>query len=416
MRRERTGIARHGRLPETTAGGTLGKLFAMLLTVSLVSAAVLGGIAYLKLRGNVQTFKGDDGAVQTDVPKVTEALGGVNILLVGSDDRTGQGAEFGEGQSDAEGKLNDVNMVLHISQDLTHAEAVSIPRDTLIDTAKCRNEEGESVPQRYGVPINSILNEGGIGCISATIQKLSGLQIHYTAMVKFRGVIEMSNAVGGVQVCVAQAIDDDYVGLHLDRGTHSLQGADALKFLRTRHGVGDGSDLARISNQQVFLSSLIRQVKSGDTLTNPAKVYGIAQAVTRNMTLSQQLNDPNTLVELATSLQRIPTDQITFMQIPTGYSTQVPGKVQPKQPDMDEMWSLIRRDVSMAKARQASASPAPTGSAGASPSASPAAGATGAPGATGSAGATSTPAPTAAPENLQARGADQSSCANPSGG
>ena len=88
-------------------------------------------------------------------------------------------------------------------------------------------------------------------------------------MITFDGVIEMSNALGGVDVCVTQRIRDTDTGLDLSAGTHSLQGKDALEFLRTRHGVGDGSDLARISSQQVFLSSMMRKIISGGTLGSP---------------------------------------------------------------------------------------------------------------------------------------------------
>ncbi|MBK0297254.1 LCP family protein, partial [Bacillus sp. S34] len=72
----------------------------------------------------------------------------------------------------------------------------------------------------------------------------------------------------------------------------------ALAFLRSRHGVGDGSDLGRISSQQVFLSSLLRTVKSNDTLTSPTTLYKLARAAASNMQLSQSLNDVGTMVQM----------------------------------------------------------------------------------------------------------------------
>src|SRR5438270_918255 len=124
----------------------------------------------------------------------------------------------------------------------------------------------------------SILHTGGVACVRDTVARFTGLTIPFLAMITFDGVVQMSNAVGGVPVCVAAPINDDYTELHLSKGVHTLKGADALKFLRTRHGVGDGSDLTRISSQQVFLSSLVRKLKAGSTLTDVTKLYGISAA------------------------------------------------------------------------------------------------------------------------------------------
>lgn len=343
-------VARHGRLRSTSGVASLFKGLAMSLGVIMVSAVVFGGIVWWNLQSGVETFALDDNTViaaPTDDqgpggPAAFE--GGVNILLVGSDDRTGQGEEFGEGTEEAEGVLNDVNMLLHLSADHTHATVVSIPRDTLVDTPECTSDTGERVYAQYGVMFNSILGLGGMNCVVAAAEELSGLDIQYAAMVKFLGVIEMSNAVGGVQVCVEQPIDDPYLGLTLEPGYHSLQGGDALKFLRTRHGVGDGSDLSRISNQQVFLSALMRTMKSGDTLTNPTKLYGIARAVTQNMVLSSNLNNVDTLVSLAMALQEVPLENITFVRLPVGTASWAAGRVVPMQPDADLLWEMLRND------------------------------------------------------------------------
>src|SRR5690606_35814057 len=179
----------------------------------------------------------------------------------------------------------------------------------IVDTPACVSDDGVEIPEQYEVPFNSILGEGGMSCVVAAAEQLSGLDVQYAAMVQFRGVIEMSNALGGVEVCVAQEISDDYVGLYLDEGYHTLQGESALAFLRSRHGVGDGSDLSRISNQQVFLSAMIREVQKAGTLTNPTKIYGLATAVVNNMTLSSSF-DIDTITGFANALARIPAENI----------------------------------------------------------------------------------------------------------
>ncbi|WP_424467665.1 LCP family protein [Pseudoclavibacter helvolus] len=401
----RDGVAQHGRLPVTSAAGSIGKGILVVLSVALVSALAVGGIAVAGLLGRVNLLP-DPGGDEAPVA-FNEIEGGFNILLVGSDDRTGQGAEYGEGDEDASGVLNDVNMLLHVSADRTQASVVSIPRDTIVDQPACTNDQGVAMEERYEVPMNSILGEGGMGCVVETVEAMSGLDIPYAAMVQFLGVIEMSNAVGGVDVCVANEISDDYVGLYLQPGEHSLQGEDALKFLRTRHGVG-GSDLQRIANQQVFLSSLIREVKSAGTLANPTKLYGLGVAATQNMKMTKSLADVPTLVGMATALNQVDLSKISFVQLPTAdYDG---ARVMPLEPDATAMWDLLRADQPLSVA----GAPGEDGAA--------ADGSTGAD-ATGE-GATDAPADPNAPVDPNApaatpaptfagQAADQESCSNP---
>jgi anionic cell wall polymer biosynthesis LytR-Cps2A-Psr (LCP) family protein len=150
-------------------------------------------------------------------------------------------------------------------------------------------------------------------------------------MIEFNGVIEMSNAIGGVDVCVAQEINDPYTNTYLKPGEYTLQGKAALQFLRTRHGVGDGSDLSRISNQQVFLTSLVRKVKSAGVLTNPVQLYSLANAAARNMQLSESLTDLGTMVSIASSLQNVDLEKMVFLQVPArgGLPAPYSGRVMP---------------------------------------------------------------------------------------
>ncbi|MBF4551406.1 LCP family protein [Pseudoclavibacter sp. VKM Ac-2888] len=397
----RGGVAQHGRLPVTSAARSLGKGLLVALSAALVSVLAIGGIAAANLGGNLQLLPDPGG----DEPPVAfdEIEGGFNILLVGSDDRTGQGAEYGEGDEAASGVLNDVNMLLHVSADRTHASVVSIPRDTMVDQPACTNDEGVQMEERYEVPMNSILGEGGMGCVVETVEAMSGLDIPYAAMVQFLGVIEMSNAVGGVDVCVANEISDDYVGLYLQPGNYSLQGEDALKFLRTRHGVG-GSDLQRIANQQVFLSSLIREVKSAGTLANPTKLYGLGVAATQNMKMTKSLADVPTLMGMATALNKVDLSKISFVQLPTGdYDG---SRVIPLEPDATAMWDLLAADqpLSVAGAPGDEGAVADDGTTG--------------DGTTGEDAATDAPvdpnAPVATPApTFAGQAADQESCSNP---
>jgi anionic cell wall polymer biosynthesis LytR-Cps2A-Psr (LCP) family protein len=156
----------------------------------------------------------------------------------------------------------------------------------------------------------------------------------------------MADAVGGVQVCVAGNLNDKEVGLHLTSGTHTLTGAQALEFLRSRHGVGDGSDLGRITSQQVYLSSLVRKLESQDTLSNPLTVYKLATAATKSMQLSSSLDSVDTLIALAQALKGIPLNNVQFVQYPgsTAGTGIYAGKVQPNMVLGNQLFSLIRAD------------------------------------------------------------------------
>ena len=246
-------------------------------------------------------------------PSVADVNGAVNILLVGSDTRKGQGKGYGDDTSE----LADVIMLLHISSDRKNAVALSFPRDLLVPIPSCPNPEGGSFSAMSRQQINSSIAYGGPVCTLLTIQALTGVKIPYLAMIDFRGVIEMSNAIGGVEVCVATPINDEYSKLQLEAGLHTLQGKQALAFLRTRHGVGDGSDLARISNQQVFLTSLLRKVKNEGVLTNPIYMYSLANAAARNMKLSESMTDLGTMVGLAGALRNVDLEKMTFLQVPS---------------------------------------------------------------------------------------------------
>jgi len=239
----------------------------------------------------------------------------INFLLIGSDTRDGQGEEYGEGEVTSE--LADVIILLHITKDRQDATVVSFPRDLLVSVPECPNPDGGFFPAIKGQQINATISRGGVACTHLTIQKLTGLEIPFLAVIDFKGVIEMSNAVGGVDVEIDQRISDDYSKFYIDAGTHTLKGEEALGFLRTRHGFGDGTDLGRISNQQLFLMSLFNKVKTEGVLSNPIRLYSLASAAARSMKLSESITDINTMVTLAGALREVETSRMIFTQVPT---------------------------------------------------------------------------------------------------
>ena len=324
------------------------KVVAASVAVLLVSGASVGAIAAYQVRSDLgtgvelQAAKGQTNKAAP--PSISEYEGGFNILVVGTDNDASQD-EGAFGKRDA--TLNDVNILLHVSADHSNATAVSIPRDMVVPIPSCAKEDGSGYYSAMAArPINEAYSYGGLSCVASTVSALTGLDIPFAGMISFNGVIEMSNAIGGVPVCAATPIKDRYTGLDIPAGESVLSGADALAFLRTRHGVGDGSDLGRISSQQVYLSSLLRTVKSADTLSNPTKLYSLARAAASNMTLSEGLTDVNTMVQIGSALRDLPLDQVNFVQYPgTTEGTGVyAGKVQPITSVATKLFDAIRAD------------------------------------------------------------------------
>ena len=276
-------------------------------------------------------------------PTLEDLQGAINILVVGSDTRAGQSKVFGNDSSE----LADVIILVHISKDRKNVVAMSFPRDLLVPYPSCPDPNGGSpyLPQRLG-QINATIANGGPGCTVLTVEKLTGLKIPYLAMIDFQGVIDMSDAIGGVEVCLSKPLKDKYTFLNLPKGKNVLQGMKALQFLRTRHGVGDGSDLGRISNQQVFLTSLMRKIKNGGVLTNPIQLYSLANAAARNMTLSSSLSDVGTMVSIASSLRSVDLDKITFIQVPsrTGLPAPYSGRVGLQEDKAAIVFAKLRKD------------------------------------------------------------------------
>jgi len=338
-------LKRHSRSKNRGPLAAALSFIATALVVLLVSAACVAAFAVYTLQDNIDTIDLVDAngeSIDAPAPTIDAYPGGYNLLIVGSDTRKDQGIP-----GDDSIELNDVNILLHVSADHTSAVAVSIPRDLVVPIPSCPDPAGGNFSAMEGQPINVTLTYGGLPCTVLTVEALTGLDVQFAGLITFQGVIEMSNAVGGVDVCVDAPINDPYTGLVIDNaGTVNLQGSQALAFLRSRHGVGDGSDLGRISSQQVYLSSLIRTLKSDETLTNLPRLYNLATAATQNMTLSSSMATIDTLVAIAQSLKNVPLERIVFVQYPgtTGVGGLYEGKVAPVTAQADRLFAFLEAD------------------------------------------------------------------------
>ena len=335
-------VARHGRLPREHLAAAIGKLVGLVLAVVLVSALSISALVAQQVSGNIKTvaLPGQE-TLEAPPPGIGKYPGSFNILFVGSDECVDTG-----GCPDRTEKLNDFTMLLHVAADHNTAVAVSFPRDLLVSIPQCPKEKGTGkYPAMNSQQINVTLTYGGLPCTVLTVAALTGLDVPFAGIMTFNGVKEISTAIGGVTVCTDGPINDRYTGLNLpSAGEWTLEGEQALDFLRTRHGVGDGSDIGRIGSQQLFLSSMLRKIKSDSTLGDPVKVFQLANAASKNMTLSDSLAQPTTLVSMAMVFKDLPLENITFVQYPSGTSAASPGRVVPIKAQADKLLAKIRAD------------------------------------------------------------------------
>lgn len=285
----------------------------MAFVLVAVSAA---GYAYLKhLEGNVTTTDvGDAGAAGFSKDKA------FNILIIGTDKRTGAGNE-GYGDAGSVGHA-DTNILLHVSEDRTNATALSIPRDLIVDVPDCptKQEDGTEkiVPGTQHVRFNTSLGQDGRdpGCTMRTVKATTGISVDHFMMADFNAVKTLTTAVEGVDVCLAKDVDDPDSHLKLGKGKHTIEGEQALAFLRTRHSFGNKGDLDRIAVQQQFLGSLMRKMSSSDTLTSPTKLVRLAEAATNALTVDTGIGKPGSLKDMALELKKVPPKNISFTTVP----------------------------------------------------------------------------------------------------
>ena len=322
------------KLITALAGGMVGVL--------VLSVGVVLGVTVQTLQANLVTVVLPN-APEPVLPAIGEIEGGFNVLIVGSDTRVGQGDQF----EFVDTELNDVNILVHVSKNHDRAVVVSLPRDLLVDVPECQRADGTFSNAREMQPLNSTMAIGGLPCVAATVEELTGLPIGYAGLMTFTGVAQLSTAVGGVEVCVSAPLVDPWSGIDLpEAGYHTIEGGQALAFLRTRKGVGDGSDLARISSQQVFMAALVRTLQADGVLNDIGKLYGIAHVASQTMVLSTSLGSVDVMVAMARTLRGIPNENILFIQYPVldADPERDPGRVIPNQVLADSVVERLKVD------------------------------------------------------------------------
>ncbi|MFI5532223.1 LCP family protein [Kitasatospora sp. NPDC051853] len=243
--------------------------------------------------------------------------GVTTFLVAGTDDREGIPASTLKGLLHAGGEschCTDTLMVVQLAEHGGRASVVSIPRDSYVVIPAHRDlATGREVPEGHG-KVNAAYGMGGPALTVRTVERNTGLRIDHYLQVDFLSFVSTVDALGGVEVCTAKPLKDQYSGLDLPAGTTRLDGAGALKYVRARH-VDGSSDLGRMQRQQKFLAQLLRQATGSGTLLNPVKLTRVTETVLRSVKADQDLSSAD-LVALATQLKDLSPATADFATVP----------------------------------------------------------------------------------------------------
>ena len=274
----------------------------------------------------------------------------VNILVMGSDSRNGQVVN-----DDTEGMRSDTAMIVHLSEDRSRMDVISIPRDTMVAMPSCKLPDGsESDPSSYAI-FNSAFSTGAnnssnpddvayaAACTIKTVEKLTNVRMDEYMVVDFTGFESMVDSLGGVPMYVEEDVDDEKADLHLSKGCNTLNGAQALGYARARYSLGDGSDISRIGRQQQLVGAIMRTAKSKNLLTDMPTLYSFAESALSTLTVSEGLGGIDKLAGLANSAASIGMENINFVTLPVEEDDIDPNRVQPSA-QAAAVWDALRDD------------------------------------------------------------------------
>ncbi|MDT0388646.1 LCP family protein [Streptomyces sp. DSM 41921] len=330
-----------------------------LVAVGLLVAGVAAGWAvYAKLSGNITPDEAAAAELRRYEKERPTSLvkDARNILLIGSDSRHGDdNARYGR---DSGTERSDTTILLHLSAGRRSATAVSLPRDLMVDLPACRRRDGSRSAPRFAM-FNQAFQVGGSACTIRTVERLTDIRVDHHVVVDFHGFKEMVDAVDGVEVCLREPIDDRAAELRLPAGRVTLDGEQALGYVRARKSLGDGSDTERMERQQRFLGALVNKVRSNDVLLNPAKLYPVLDAATSALTTDPDLASLRGLYELVRGLRDIPMEQVQFLTVPRESYAYDANRDQLVEPEADRLFERLRTDTPVAIARDVPRGSAP---------------------------------------------------------
>ncbi|MFC7305783.1 LCP family protein [Streptomyces monticola] len=301
---------------------------------ALLALAGVGWLLYAKLDSNIRTDTATDRALRADHGSRPERPAGQarNILLLGTDSQ----ANWGSTRA-------DTAILLHLSADRRRASMTSVPRDMMVDIPSCVRPDGGRTEPEYA-QFNWAYERGGAACSIRTFEKFSGIRVDHHLVVDFSGFMKVVDAVGGVDVDVAEPISEPEYGITLQPGRQRVQGKDALVFVRTRQGVSDGSDLQRIERQKGFMRALVDKITDTGTLTSPSRVYPLLDAATSSLTADGGMDSPAELYSLLKSARSIPPSELRIVTVPCVEHPDYQGRYKMVPDQGKSLFAALRSD------------------------------------------------------------------------
>lgn len=316
---------------------------ALCLSFFVLAVAGAGWWLYRKLEGNITTdLSAAEELARYDRERPLPAPHGAqNLLLIGSDTRAGPGnRKYGR----PKGQRSDTTLLVHLAADRRSATVVSVPRDLMVDVPSCRTAKGTHTPEQF-TQFNSAFAFGGAACTIRTVERLTGVRIDHHMVIDFHGFKDMVDAVDGVTLCLDRPIDDPDAHIRLKAGRRTLNGEQALGYVRTRKSLGNGSDTERMGRQQQFLGALFSKVQSNGVLLNPTKLYPVLDAATKSLTTDPGLDSLRDLYDLTRSVRNIPAERVQFLTLPRRPYAFNANRDELVEPDASRLFEQLREDA-----------------------------------------------------------------------
>ncbi|QKG23061.1 LCP family protein [Actinomadura verrucosospora] len=324
--------------------------------IAVAGLLVMGSLSaygyYWKLQSAVHREDVDKLLGKNRPKKLNDAQ---NIVVLGSDTRAGANARYGRG---LEGKppASDTMLMLHLSPGGGQAMGVSFPRDLMVPIPPCTRTDGSKSPGKPVAMLNEAMALAGPTCTVKTIEQFTHIHIDHFVQVDFVGFKSITTELGGVPVCVTGDVYDKDSGLRLAKGRHVLKGEQALAYVRSRHGFGDGSDTQRIRRQQHFFGAMAKQAMSGGVLADPGRLNGLLTATAKSLTTDKQLTVAR-MLDLAQGMRDLSAGKLRFMTVPSGPYALNKNRVQLVQPAANAFFAALRDDRTVPEPAKAPKAP-----------------------------------------------------------